>query len=248
MERRVDREPAGPVVILAIDTSTAATSVAVLVDGAVVSEAIHVDARRHAEVLAVLINQVLSDVAGQQVGVVACGVGPGPYTGLRVGVSSARALGLAWGIPVVGVCSLDALASSVADEEAGPADFVVATDARRREVYWARFTADGMRIDGPHVQRPAEVAPEVRDLPWFGEAGVLPGGDLAVHRSQRLPHARDVGLLADRLLASGAAVSEAVTAMAEHGTDDGSTSRQLAGRSLLPPLPLYVRRPDAAAQ
>lgn len=233
--------------MLAIDTSTAATSVAVLVEGVVVSEAMHIDARRHAEVLAVLIRQVLSEVPGRSIAVVACGVGPGPYTGLRVGISSARALGLGWGIPVVGVCSLDALAASIADEGVGPADFVVATDARRREVYWARFTAGGVRVDGPHVQRPVEVAAEIRDLPWFGEVATVLDDPPVTQWNQRLPRARDVGLLAHRLLGSGATISEPVTAMAAHGTDDGSTARQLAGQSLLPPLPLYVRRPDAVA-
>lgn len=234
-------------VMLAIDTSTAATSVAVLSDGAVVSEAMHIDARRHAEVLAVLIDRVLSEDPSRSIAVVACGVGPGPYTGLRVGISSARALGLAWGIPVVGVCSLDALAASVADEVAERGDFVVATDARRREVYWARFAADGTRLIGPRVQRPLEVAQEIRELPWFGEAGVLLGEEPVARWSQRLPHARDVAMLASRLLDSGATVCEPVTALAAHGTDDGSTSRQMAGQSLLPPLPLYVRRPDAVA-
>ncbi len=233
--------------MLAIDTSTAATSVAVLVDGVVVTEAMHIDARRHAEVLAVLMSLVLSEVPGLSIAVVACGVGPGPYTGLRVGISSARALGLAWGIPVVGVCSLDALGASVAEGETGRADFVVTTDARRREVYWARFTSDGSRVDGPHVQRPVEVAREIRDLPWFGEAGTALDDAPVARWTQRLPHARDVGLLAGRLLGSGAALSEPVTAMAAHGTDDGSTARQMAGQTLLPPLPLYVRRPDAVA-
>jgi tRNA threonylcarbamoyladenosine biosynthesis protein TsaB len=84
---------------------------------------------------------------------IAVGVGPGPFTGLRVGIVTGRVLAAALGIPVVGVCTLDVLAHA-----AGlPGEFLVATDARRREVYWARYSGD-VRIEGPHVDRPADVA------------------------------------------------------------------------------------------
>jgi tRNA threonylcarbamoyl adenosine modification protein YeaZ len=100
-----------------------------------------------------------------------CGVGPGPFTGLRVGMVTAAALGDALGLPVFPVCSLDAIA-----HRAGTGSpLLVITDARRREVYWARYDESGARIDGPHVDRPLDVplagvsrvagAPDVLGLP-----------------------------------------------------------------------------------
>ena len=106
--------------ILAFDTSTALTSVAVIDAGQVVSERVHLDARRHAEVLAPMLSDVLPGLDRYGVTAVACGVGPGPYTGLRVGIASALAMGAAWSIPVHGLCSLDALAASVLDEADAP--------------------------------------------------------------------------------------------------------------------------------
>ncbi|MDK3256245.1 tRNA (adenosine(37)-N6)-threonylcarbamoyltransferase complex dimerization subunit type 1 TsaB [Blastococcus capsensis] len=105
---------------------------------------------RHAELLAPAIEGVLADagVALGAVEAVVTGLGPGPFTGLRVGVVTAAALADARGIPVVGVCSLDAV---------GSAARTVITDARRKEVYWATYDADGMRTDGPSVVRPEEL-------------------------------------------------------------------------------------------
>lgn len=144
-------------VLLALDTSTAAVTVA-LHDGArVVAESVTVDARRHTELLAPMIVDVLaqasvdrSDLTG-----IAAGVGPGPFTGLRVGLVTARMLGATLDVPVHGVCSLDIIAADVV--AAGP--FVVVTDARRREVYWAAYV-NRQRTAGPAVVSPADVATE----------------------------------------------------------------------------------------
>jgi tRNA threonylcarbamoyl adenosine modification protein YeaZ len=76
-------------------------------------------------------------------------MGPGPFTGLRVGISFAHAFGLARNIPVIGICSLDAI---VVEEN----EYTVAIDARRKEIYWARYK-DGVRMEGPSVSKPAEV-------------------------------------------------------------------------------------------
>jgi tRNA threonylcarbamoyladenosine biosynthesis protein TsaB len=146
-------------VLLAFDTATAAITVAVadVPDGpAILAETTTVDPRRHGELLAVGIDEVLrkAGVTAADLRSIAVGVGPGPFTGLRVGVVTARAMGAALGIPVVGVCTLDVLA------HAGrlPGEFLVVTDARRKEVYWARYGPGGTRIDGPQVNRPADVA------------------------------------------------------------------------------------------
>ena len=134
--------------LLAFDTSTPAVTVA-LSDGS--AETV-VAANRHGELLAPLIERVAGARLRHVEGVVV-GVGPGPFTGLRVGIVTAKALSDALGVPAYGVCSLDALAAP---------GIGVATDARRREVYWAVYDATGARADGPHVSRPADAAEALR--------------------------------------------------------------------------------------
>lgn len=145
--------------VLAIDTATPAVTAGVVRtsgdrDGVpeVLNEQVTVDARAHAERLTPNIVAALreSHVEAGQLDAVVVGCGPGPFTGLRVGMATAAAYGHALGIPVHGVCSLDAIAAGSAG------DVLVVTDARRREVYWARYR-DGVRVDGPAVNAPAEV-------------------------------------------------------------------------------------------
>jgi len=146
----------GPV-LLAFDTATPQVTVALHDGDEVVAEYRASEAMRHGEMLAPGIAEVL-DRAGaisQDVTAVAVGVGPGPFTGLRVGLVTARTLALALDIPVYGVCTLDVLAAEAID--AGLTDFLVATDARRKEVYLASY-ADGGRISGPEVVKPADAA------------------------------------------------------------------------------------------
>jgi tRNA threonylcarbamoyl adenosine modification protein YeaZ len=148
-------EPA--VMILAIDTATPAVTAGIVkLEGIeVLAERVTVDARAHAEQLTPNVLAALAD-AGLTVGdlgAVVVGCGPGPFTGLRVGMATAAAYGHALGIPVHGVCSLDAIGI----EGAGTvSEVLVVTDARRREVYWARYL-DGVRVDGPAVNSPADV-------------------------------------------------------------------------------------------
>jgi len=133
--------------ILAIDTSGAIAVAAV--DGTdVVASRSEFAPRGHAELLAGMVEAVLAD-AGALPERIVVGTGPATFTGLRVGLVTARTLGYAWNIPVEGVCSLDALGA-----EFGTC--VVVTDARRREVYWATYR-DGVRVDGPAVAVPADV-------------------------------------------------------------------------------------------
>lgn len=231
--------------ILAIDTSSASSSAALLEDDRVLAARQHVDARRHAEVLAVLVAEVLGD---RRPALVAVGVGPGPYTGVRVGVTTAQVLGHAWGVPVHGICSLDALAHEAA-RVGMPSEFAVATDARRREVYWARYGADGRRLAGPFVTAPAQIDEAVRALPWVGEGALLHREVLppwpATEHLQFVQASWVANVLRDAL-AAGEVPAASITELARHGEDDGSTARQLGNHRLLAPYPLYVRRPDAA--
>ena len=146
--------------LLAFDTATPAVTVALHDGERVVASHTQVDARRHGELLAPGITSVLDEawVPREEVTAVAVGVGPGPFTGLRVGLVTARTLGLALGIPVYGVCTLDVLAAQAVDTGAVSGPFLVATDARRKEVYWAAYDEAGARLDGPHVDRPGDVA------------------------------------------------------------------------------------------
>jgi tRNA threonylcarbamoyladenosine biosynthesis protein TsaB len=173
-------------VLLAFDTATPAVTVA-LADGAeVLAQATTLDARRHGELLAPAIEQVLHEAAVDRAALtaVAVGVGPGPFTGLRVGLVTATTLGAVLGIPVLGVCTLDAVALGSGLQ----GSFRVATDARRKEVYWAEY--DGVRrTDGPHVDRPADVA---WDGPVVGEGARLWPESFPDARDPAHPEAADL--------------------------------------------------------
>ncbi|MFI6091523.1 tRNA (adenosine(37)-N6)-threonylcarbamoyltransferase complex dimerization subunit type 1 TsaB [Streptomyces sp. NPDC051218] len=204
--------------LLALDTATPAVTVALHDGSSVVAASSQVDARRHGELLLPAVDRVLAD-AGLRldaVTAVVVGVGPGPYTGLRVGLMTADTFGLALGVPVHGVCTLDGLAYE-AGIEGGP--FVVATDARRKEVYWARYADPRTRLTGPAVDRPADIADEVAGLPAVGAGALL--------YPETFPDARAPENVSAASLASLAA------------------EKLAAGEELAAPRPLYLRRPDA---
>jgi tRNA threonylcarbamoyl adenosine modification protein YeaZ len=159
-------------VLLAFDTATPVVTVA-LHDGAdVVAERVSERPLKHGEQLAPLVEDVMGGVGivRQDLSAIAVGVGPGPFTGLRVGLVTARTLAWALEIPVYGVCTLDVLAVEAAETGTVPGDFVVATDARRKEVYLAMYDVDGGRLDGPVVVRPDDVATAA---PVVGEGALL---------------------------------------------------------------------------
>jgi tRNA threonylcarbamoyl adenosine modification protein YeaZ len=145
--------------VLALDTATPAVTAGIvrlndLEDLVTLAERVTVDARAHAERLTPNVLTALADAAlsMDDLDAVVVGCGPGPFTGLRAGMATAAAYGHALGIPVHGVCSLDAIGGQTTG------DALVVTDARRREVYWARYR-DGVRTDGPAVDAPADVDP-----------------------------------------------------------------------------------------
>ena len=201
--------------LLAFDTASA-TVTAALHDGTdVVAEAASGDGMRHGEQLAPLIDRVLSEAGVRPADLtgIAVGVGPGPFTGLRVGLVTARTMAHVLGIEVHGVCSLDGLAAEAHAAGVGDGPFLVATDARRKEVYLASYDARGRRQGVPVVDRPAALA---SDLPVVGEGAALYPDAFGDARGPVRPSA---GWLARAVHA---------------GTVE-----------VLPPDPLYLRRPDA---
>ena len=211
--------------ILAIDTSAVASAALVTDDApeSVLASFATEDTRSHAEVLAPGIHAMLASagVTGQDVDALAVGVGPGPFTGLRSGIATARTLAFVWGKPLHGVVSLDAMALEVAESTAAVAEFLVVTDARRKEVYWARYSlADGqlpVLEDGPHVG----FASDLPDLPAFGAGAGLYADVLRAHPdfAAEQPDALYLGQFALARLASG--------------------------HTLLDSTPLYLRESDA---
>ena len=199
--------------VLGLDTSSAAVSAALVEVTATgcrtVRESSVLDGRRHGELLAVGVREVL---AGARPDAVVVGTGPGPFTGLRVGLVTAAVTADALGVPAYGVCSLDGLTDG--------RDVVVVTDARRREVYWARYCG-GVRVEGPAVVAPAVLAASLAPGTVVVGAGALLHHD-AFEAVANFPAHTSVPALvavaADRVLAG--APSDALT-------------------------PLYLRRPDA---
>jgi len=145
---------------LAIDTSTSRTSVAIIEDSKVLYNGFRDGATAHGPSLPALVQEAL---AVSDVDEVVVGMGPGPFTGLRVGIAFAQSFAVAREIPVRGVCSLDAIAAQIHEE-----DFIITVDARRKEVYWARYT-HGVRISDPAVNFPADVTGAVIHADLFPE-------------------------------------------------------------------------------
>ena len=138
---------------LAIDTATSRTIVGVIEDGKVLFEEFHEGATEHGFAITELAAKALAVCPKPDQVVV--GMGPGPFTGLRVGITFAHTFALAREIPVIGVCSLDAI-------DIKQSEYTVAIDARRKEIYWAKYR-DGVRVLGPAVSKPVEVADFIFD-------------------------------------------------------------------------------------
>ena len=156
-------------IVLGIDTATV-VCVGLAVDGRIVGLGQVADRMAHVEQLTPLIRQVCREagISATELTDVVVGLGPGPYTGLRVGIVTARVLAEIAGARLRGVCTLDVIAASYAAADAG-GEFVVVTDARRKEVYWARYAVDGTRLEGPSVS-PADDVPR---LPTVGPGTLL---------------------------------------------------------------------------
>ncbi len=207
--------------VLALDTSSAAVTAAVVEltdDGCrTAAQRQHVDPRGHAEHLAPAIAECLNQIGAEpgDLTTVVAGTGPGPYTGLRVGLVTAAVIADVLDIPAYGVCSLDGIAGVHPDVRR----LLVAGDARRKEIYWARYET-GRRVAGPHVDRPGGVILE--DVDAMAGAGAR--------------------LYADRLelrLLDGDYPDPRALVLA-------ARDRILNAEPTQPLTPLYLRRPDAA--
>ena len=229
--------------MLALDTATPAVTVALHDADAdrTLAAAHQLDARRHGELLLPSVDRVLSEAGRKLADVtdVVVGVGPGPYTGLRVGLATAEAFGAALGLRVHGVCTLDGIAYASGLDE----PFLVATDARRKEVYWARYADARTRVGEPAVDRPADLA-ERGGPGELGDAGER-GADAAGFGA---------GVAGLPAVGAGAVLYEDVFRGVRHDLPAELSAPALArlaaerlarGEELLPPQPLYLRRPDA---
>lgn len=211
--------------LLALDTATPAVTVALHDGSTVLAQTSATDRRRHAELLAPAIEQVLAQAGASASDLtdVAVGTGPGPFTGLRVGLVTARMTASALGLRLHGVSTLDALAAQAVEDGTVGSDFLVATDARRREVYWAAYRvdlgvdggsqpgADGgvplpERVDGPHVARAADVPRDGRAV--VGRGAELYDAELGPAVVPLDPSAGALARLVVRRLAAGADLSD----------------------------------------
>jgi tRNA threonylcarbamoyl adenosine modification protein YeaZ len=208
------------VLVIAVDTATPAVTAGVvdLDSMTVLAQCVTVDAKAHGELLTPHILSALAEAGHTlaDVDAIVCGVGPGPFTGLRAGIATAAALGQALVTPVYPVCTLDAIA---ADHSDGP--LLVASDARRKEVYWAAYNEAGARVAGPSVDKPAVVVERIPSL-----AVTRVAGNGATVYDLGLPHTGQ-----------------------QHPTPAGlvraARAELLAGAKPRPLTPLYLRRPDA---
>lgn len=207
--------------LLAFDTATPAVTAAIGetdADGAFTlrASASSVDARRHGELLAPTVRGLLAesglDLA--ELDHIAVGIGPGPYTGLRVGLATGHAFADALGVPCHGVTTLDALAFATRRTE----PFLALTDARRKEVFWARYDDHLTRVGEVRVDRPAEI--DTEGLPLIGDGARMYTDALGSPAAE--PYLPDAAAMAELALL-----------------------RLHLGEKLPEPVPLYLRRPDA---
>lgn len=221
---------------LAIDTATRTLSVAIVKDQNLLAEISEVAAQAHAERLPLILDQLLKQTGKQRTDIelVAVGVGPGAYTGLRVGLMFATAFARALKIQLVGICSHDVIA---------PSNYtgLVVTDARRKEVYLSHYET-GNRLFSPIVVKPDQIVQG--DLAIIGD-GVEVFGDIFTTGKLAQISAGRLGQLVNAAIATGVQVAQIVPNVSP-AAGDGANALPVGASLLLSPLPLYLRRPDAA--
>ena len=209
--------------ILAIDTATPALIVGVVCDGVTRSETVLNDSHAHNELLVPATLRMLDDahLTFSDLDAIVVGVGPGPFTGLRVGMATAAAFGDARHIPVYGVPTHDAIAHNVGTQR----NLVVATDARRKEVYWSSYHG-GQRVAGPEVCQPARLGEPTPESDYrLDRVDVM---SVPAKLAPMLP-----AVLQETTVVSGVPLPADLVAVAD-----------FTGKPE-PLQPLYLRRPDA---
>lgn len=240
--------------LLAIDSSAGA-SVAVIHDGQILASWRTAETNTHAEVLASAVQRALAEagVGGPELEGVVVGVGPGPFTGLRVGLALAHSLAEVWRKPLHGICSLDSLALRAAAQGL-TGEFLAASDARRREIYWAQYRVQSHETSGSASAAGnspvAGSGPAVSSGPAAGSGPAVSLQDLngphvsAAAEAPALPAlGAGVGLYADQMQ-----LAEGLSGGADQWLPDAEELAQLAdsgAAQLREPLPLYLRESDA---
>jgi tRNA threonylcarbamoyladenosine biosynthesis protein TsaB len=182
-------------VLLAIDTSAGTAVAAVAADGRELARRETPDTRRHAEVIGPFLAEVLAEAdlalrgAADPLAGVVTGIGPGPFTGLRVGIAAARAVAIARGVPLLPVPSHDAVALELVERGIAAGRFCVVTDARRREVAVTEYAA---ALPVPSIVTPARL--ELR-------VGFAPDAGVALYEVTEIPAAALAHVAAARLAA-----------------------------------------------
>lgn len=220
--------------VLGFDTATEDTAVAAFRGDDVLYESLLGPAEKGGPLhTTALLGEVEGAVAAaggwESIGRIAVGVGPGSFTGVRVGISSAKGLGLSRALPLAGVCTLDALGAGIG-EAAGERDRLVVTDARRGEVFAALYSAAGEGLWGPLLSSPEALAERVARL----ERAALCAGSGAVRFRQQLAN-RSVEIPDDADPVHRVAARH-VCALAVAGSGEGSSGAV---------APIYLRAPDA---
>ena len=220
--------------VLGIDTSTQ-VCVGLARDGEVLASVATGDSRSHAELL---IPTIRSMMAREKVEVkdltgIAVGMGPGPYTGLRVGIAAAQMLAMVHDIQLYHVCSLDILGLNWGLTHP-QGDFIACTDARRKELYWARYDNYGLRKDGPFVTSSDEIPP----LPCVGPGVLAPHADVKIDSFLTIK----LGLWLDRFASAWPKAEDVADIV---GIDAGLLAAYGPQLPDVGPEPLYLRHPDA---
>ena len=218
--------------ILALDTTTSACSVALMTDEAMIARCELME-RGHAEALLPMVREVLNEasIGFPDIDALAVTVGPGAFTGLRIGLAAARGMALAAGIPCVGVTSLEAIAEGIDMEKRAGRALLVALDSKRGDIFAQVFDAAGPPLAAP------------RAVSFGGLADILPKQPLIVAGTA-------TSAVIENLVHRGLDVVPAVGADCPHAKDVArlAARRHLAGETTnKPPSPLYLRPPDTGA-